>query len=198
MIGRIRGLLIEKQPPLILVELASGLAYEIEASMSTIYKLPVLGQEVVLYTHLVVREDADLLYGFATREERSLFRALIKVNGVGPKLALAILSSFLPDAFIQCVNHGDVASLVKIPGVGKKTAERLVVEMRDRLTTTGGDDSMVVMSGAFGHSPVEEAIQGLVALGYKPQEASRSVGKITTTDLSCEEIIRLVLQGMMV
>lgn len=198
MIGRIRGLLIEKQLPFVLIELINGIAYDVEVPMSTAYQLPEIGSEIILYIHFTVREDAQLLYGFAQKKERLLFRDLIKVNGVGPKLALSILSSFEIGAFIQCINAGDVAALTKIPGVGKKTAERLVIEMRDRLS--GRDDvaadAMPNLAGYSGASPINEAISGLIALGYKPQEASRAVSKLQGVDLSCEEIIRKALQGM--
>ncbi|KGE77194.1 Holliday junction branch migration protein RuvA, partial [Halomonas salina] len=131
MIGRLRGTLIDKQPPWLLLDVA-GVGYELEASMTTLVALPGVGEDVVLHTHLTVRDDAHLLYGFAREQERALFRALIKVNGVGPKLALAILSGMDEDAFIRCVMDDDVKSLTRLPGVGKKTAERLIVEMRDR------------------------------------------------------------------
>ena len=129
MIGRIRGILLEKQPPEVLIE-ASGVGYEVQMPMTSFYQLPDVGQEAVVYIHFVVREDAQLLFGFADKQERALFRELIKVNGVGPKLALTILSGMSAAQFIQCVSHDDVSGLVKLPGVGKKTAERLVVEMR--------------------------------------------------------------------
>ncbi len=203
MIGKIRGILVEKRAPWLLVELANGLGYEIEAPMSTFYRLPELGHPIALYTHLTVREDAHLLYGFSELHERSLFRDLIKVNGVGPKLALTILSSFEPKAFVLCINHGDAASLTRVPGIGKKTAERLIIEMRDRLSDPLnlelGSESLSSGTGAAhlrsGHSSAaQEALSALVALGYKPQEASKSIAQIDTTGLSCETIIRQVLQ----
>ncbi len=205
MIGRIRGVLIEKRAPWLLIELSNGLAYEIEAPMNTFYRLPEAGKEVALYTHLTVREDAHLLYGFSDLRERSLFRALIKVNGVGPKLALTILSSFEPQAFVFCINHGDAAGLTRVPGIGKKTAERLIVEMRDRLSDPfaleQGGDSLLPASPTALTSPVNSAVQeamsALVALGYKPQEASKAMSQIDTTDLACEAIIRQVLQKVM-
>lgn len=203
MIGRIRGTLVVKKAPWLIVELQSGLGFEIEASMSTFYRLPELGKEVVLYTHQVVREDAQLLYGFSDDKERSLFRTLIKVNGVGPKLALTILSSLEPQAFVDCVNTNDSASLVRVPGIGKKTAERLVIEMRDRLADLfpSNDQDIASVGGApvmpQQTSPTQEAISALVALGYKPQEASRLVSPIDCNGLSCEAIIRQALQGVM-
>ncbi|MES2203789.1 MAG: Holliday junction branch migration protein RuvA [Pseudomonadota bacterium] len=197
MIGRVRGILVEKRAPWLVVELANGLGYEIEAPMSTFYKLPELDQPVVLHIHQVVREDAHLLYGFFEERERIFFRNLIKVNGVGPKLALTILSNFDPNAFVICVTQNDVAGLTRVPGVGKKTAERLIIEMRDRL-----DDTVLSMPlnhniPASSNSAVQEALSALVALGYKPQEASKAMGQIDTTDLSCETIIRQVLQRVM-
>lgn len=195
MIGRVRGILVEKRAPWLVVELANGLGYEIEAPMSTFYRLPELNQPVTLHIHQTVREDAHLLYGFFEERERIFFRNLIKVNGVGPKLALTILSNFDPNAFVICVTQNDVAGLTRVPGVGKKTAERLIIEMRDRL-----DDAVITMpiNASVPHnSAVQEALSALVALGYKPQEASKAMSQIDTTDLSCETIIRQVLQKVM-
>jgi Holliday junction DNA helicase RuvA len=206
MIGRLRGVLVEKRAPWLVVELTNGLGYEIEAPMSTFYRLPELGQSVTLYTHLTVREDAHLLFGFSDARERALFRALIKVNGVGPKLALTILSSFEPQAFVLCINHGDAASLSRVPGIGKKTAERLIIEMRDRLVDPfaleQGNEALLpaihsTTSTPTINSPLQEAISALVALGYKPQEASKAIAQIDTADLSCENIIRQALQRVM-
>jgi len=162
MIGRLRGVLVEKRAPWLVVELANGLGYELEAPMSTFYRLPEINEPVVLHIHQVVREDAHLLYGFAEERERIFFRHLIKVNGVGPKLALTILSNFDPQAFVLCVTHNDVAGLTRVPGVGKKTAERLIIEMRDRL-----DDasiSLPMTSPVLANSALQEAISALVAL----------------------------------
>lgn len=195
MIGRLRGILVEKRAPWLVVELANGLGYELEAPMSTFYRLPELNQPVMLHIHPVIREDAHLLYGFFEERERVFFRHLIKVNGVGPKLALTILSNFDPQAFVLCVTHNDIAGLTRVPGVGKKTAERLIIEMRDRL-----DDaaiSLPVTSFSPINSALQEAISALVALGYKPAEASRAVAQLETTGLSCEEIIRQTLQKVM-
>lgn len=200
MIGRLRGILLEKQPPLLVLDV-QGVGYEVEAPMSTFYKLPELQQEASLYTHLVVRDDAHLLYGFGSEAERRLFRALIKVNGVGPKLALAILSGIELQDFRRCVNEGDTARLVRLPGVGKKTAERLVIEMRDRLTdwedkqplnldTPPGSPTIAPPANA-----VEDAISALVALGYKPQEAGRLVRAVASDGLGSEELIRKALQA---
>jgi Holliday junction DNA helicase RuvA len=197
-IGFLRGVLRDKQPPSLMIEV-QGVGYEVEAPMTTFYDLPAVGETVTLFTHLAVREDAHTLYGFSKQSDRKLFRALIKVNGVGAKLALTILSGMDATLFAHCVQAGDTASLVKLPGVGKKTAERLVVEMRDRLA-----DWEVPAVGAPGSAaaprpdvanPVEEAVSALVALGYKPQEASRMVRAIDSSDLSTEDIIRAALQA---
>lgn len=193
MIARLQGQLIEKQPPVLVVDV-HGVGYELEAPMSTFYKVT-LGAPVTLFTHQVVREDAHLLYGFASREERDLFRVLLKVNGVGPKLALAILSGMEADAFAACVRQNDVATLVRIPGVGKKTAERLVIELRDRV----GDGPAGLPSFAGSEAPAtpeRDAITALIALGYKAAEAERAVGKIKLENASAEDLIRGALKGM--
>ncbi|GHE19581.1 Holliday junction branch migration protein RuvA [Halomonas urumqiensis] len=179
MIGRLRGTLLDKQPPWLVVDVA-GVGYELEASMNTLVALPGTGEPVTLHTHLSVREDAHLLYGFAREQERALFRALIKVNGVGPKLALAILSGMDEDAFIRCVMDDDVKSLTRLPGVGKKTAERLIIEMRDRFPhwqpagdTLEGLGGAAAPSSAPGKDPLADAEAALVTLGYKPAEAAK-------------------------
>ncbi|MFC6672378.1 Holliday junction branch migration protein RuvA [Marinobacterium aestuariivivens] len=205
MIGRLSGELLEKHPPQLLVDV-NGVGYELEASMNTFYRLPARGKPVVLYTHFVVREDAQLLYGFADREERSLFRALIKVNGVGPKLALTILSGIDTETFIHTVHQGDTASLVRLPGVGKKTAERLIVEMKDRLkelqVSDNGDFQLASpdVAGAPSTSDiVAEAESALVALGYKPAEASRSISQAAKSlggQVGSEALIRQALKSM--
>ena len=196
MIGFVRGRLISWHPPQLLIDV-QGLGYELDAPMTTFYDLPEVGSEVALYTHLVVREDAHTLYGFARLAERSLFRDLIKISGVGPRLALAILSGMNAEAFIQCVQAGDSAALTRVPGVGKKTAERLVIELRDRLSDRRQDIALTAEPGAEGRSAdaVEEAVSALVALGYKPQEASRMVRAVPAQSQSSEEIIRQALQG---
>ncbi len=205
MIGRLRGLLLEKQPPWLVVEV-QGVGYEVEAPMSTFYHLPELGREVRLYTHLIVRDDAHLLYAFGSEDERRLFRALLKVSGVGPKMALGILSGMEWDSFVRCINQGDTALLTRLPGVGKRTAERLVVEMRDRLNDwgveTGGESTS---GGAVGGptrlitvtSSVDDAISALIALGYKPQEASKLVRGVAEDGMSSETLIRKALQAAM-
>lgn len=204
MIGRLRGILLEKQPPQLLIDVA-GVGYEVSASMTTFYQLPAVGSEIILYIHHVVREDAQQLFGFFEIRERALFRALIKVNGVGPKLAITVLSSITPDDFVRCVQDNDAGSLIRLPGVGKKTAERLIIEMRDRLADWQDEFIAVLpettkklpqqISGGNSKSS-QEAISALVALGYKPQEASRAVLQLEIDNQSSEELIRLALKGM--
>jgi len=196
MIGRIHGKIIEKQPPQLLVDV-QGVGYEIASPMSTFYQLPNLGEAVTLHTHMVVREDAQLLYGFASMNERGLFRTLIKINGVGPKLALTILSGMNANEFILCVQDNDAAALVRLPGVGKKTAERLIIELRDKLKDqdVGISNSANQVSTTPSNSPVADAVSALVALGYKAPEASKMVRAVDTDELQTEEIIRLSLQS---
>ena len=197
MIGFLRGKLIHKAPPQLLLDV-QGVGYEVEAPMNTFYDLPALGEEVRLHTHLVVREDAHILFGFATENERMLFRTLIKVNGVGPKLALTILSGQSTEEFHRCVDDNDVKALVRLPGVGQKTAERLIIEMRGRLPELNKLASTMDRSGpvtSASASPKQEAISALCALGYKPQDAQRMVQAIAVDDKSCEDIIRLALRG---
>ncbi len=196
MIGRLRGTLLWKAAPHVLVEV-QGVGYEVEVPFTTFFKLPSLGQEVILQTHLIVREDAHILYGFATETERTLFRHLIKINGVGAKLAATILSGIAPDDFVRCVRDNDVARLVKLPGVGKKTAERLVIEMRDRLDSKAAAAQPVKPEAdapPAESNAVNDAISAMVALGYKPADASRMVLRVDSTGLACEEIIRRALQ----
>lgn len=197
MIGRIRGTLLVKQPPVLLVDV-QGVGYEIEAPMSTFYDLPAPGQEVVLHTHLAVREDAHVLYGFATEGERGLFRQLIKVSGVGARLALALLSGMESAEFARCVADNDVKALTRLPGIGKKTAERLIIELRDKLGT-GGAPAALPGEAAVSAAPArpdEEAVSALVALGYKAGEASQMVRAVAAEGLSSEEIIRQALQAV--
>ena len=194
MIGKLTGLITEKQPPILLIEV-NGIGYEVLATMNTFYHLPDNKQPVSLYTHLIVREDAHTLYGFHSQQERSLFRTLIKVNGVGPKLALSILSGIELEMFVHCVQNNDASSLVRIPGVGKKTAERLVIEMRDKL-----EDWQVTPAGGNLHTATQtsnDAISALLALGYKQKEAERAVKHVYTSELSSEQLIREALKGMM-
>ena len=198
MIGRLHGKIIHKQPPQLLIDV-QGVGYEVDAPMSTFYQLPEVGKDITLHTHLVVREDAQLLYGFATESERALFRNLIKINGVGAKLALTILSGMSAQDFIRCVHDNDAAALVSLPGIGKKTAERLIVELRDRLKDdqatmdTGLPDASQSVTSVS--SPVGDAVSALIALGYKPQEASKMVRAVNADGLDTEEIIRLSLQN---
>ncbi|GED22449.1 Holliday junction branch migration protein RuvA [Halomonas halmophila] len=197
MIGRLRGTLLEKQPPWLVVDVG-GVGYELEASMTTLLALPESGEELALYTHLSVRDDAHLLYGFAREQERSLFRALIKVNGIGPKLALAILSGMDEDAFIRCVMDDDIKSLTRLPGVGRKTAERLVIEMRDRFPHWQADPQGAVESvGATpsqpaAKEPLADAEAALISLGYKSTEASRMLSGLEGEG-STEAIIKAAL-----
>lgn len=197
MIGRLKGTLLHKQAPSLLLDV-NGVGYELEAPMTTFYDLPAVGSEVVLHTHFVVREDAQLLYGFARDDERRLFRALIKISGVGPKLALAILSGMSAEEFAGCVQSGDSAALTRLPGVGKKTAERLLVEMRDRVKEWQGITPPAAAGIAPGKSlpdATREAVSALIALGYKPPEASRMVNAVAGEGLASEEIIRAALRA---
>jgi len=196
MIGFIRGKLVSKTPPQLIVDV-QGVGYEVEAPMTTFYDLPALGKEVQLYTHLVVREDAHILFAFSTESDRMMFRMLIKVNGVGPKLALTILSGQSAEEFHRCIHDNDVQALVRLPGIGKKTAERLIIEMRDRLPDMGEPSAsgQSVSANQSINNPKQEAISALCALGYKPQDASKMVQNIAQEDKSCEDIIKLALQG---
>jgi len=195
MIGRLQGVLLEKHPPAILIDV-QGVGYELEASMSTFYHLPECGETITLHTHMVVREDAQLLYGFFSLSERLMFRNLIKISGVGPKLALTILSGMSAEDFSRCIMEGDSKSLTRLPGVGKKTAERLVIELKDRLEK----DETVKLPGLAeaverAANPVNDAVSALISLGYKAQQASQMVRILDVEDKSTEEIIRAALQG---
>jgi Holliday junction DNA helicase RuvA len=188
MIGFLRGTLAVKQPPKLVVEVG-GVGYEADAPMSTFYRLPQVGSQVTLYTHLLVREDAHALFGFATEAERALFRTLIRVSGIGARLALAILSGLSTEEFERCVQQGDVLRLQRLPGIGKKTAERLIVELRDRLPESvcpGGLDEL---------DAAREAQEALIALGYKPQEAQRLLEQVTGKATAVEDLIRLALKA---
>lgn len=204
MIGRLRGLIVDKVPPEIVVE-CNGVGYEVSMPMTSIYSLPEIGQEAIVFTHFVVREDAQLLYGFANKTERKLFRLLIKVNGVGPKLALAILSGMSAEQFVSCVMHDDVSTIVKIPGVGKKTAERLLVEMRDRLKHWHQDEGQFVLKqqeqSGEAIMPVKsdekgDAINALVSLGYTQGQADKAIKQIYKDGMNSEDIIRDALKSM--
>lgn len=199
MIGFLRGKLAFKAPPTLMLDV-NGVGYEVEAPMTTFYNLPAIGSEITLHTHLVVREDAHILFGFSTEADRSMFRTLIKVNGVGPKLALTILSGQSAEEFHRCIHNNDTQALVRLPGVGKKTAERLIIEMRDRLpdlSDSGGSIDSAVISDRVQpvNNPKQEAISALCSLGYKPLDAGKMVQNISSAGKSCEDIIRLALQG---
>ena len=194
MIGSVRGRIASKTPPQLMVDVG-GIGYELEAPMSTFFHLPGVGEEVALLTHLVVREDAHILYAFATEAERRLFRSLIKVSGVGPKIALALLSGISVEAFSRCVMNEDITALTKVPGIGRKTAERLVVEMRDRIKDPEVPASVGAVSVAVGASPETEAYGALIALGYRPAEATRLLKAVGPGTHSTEELIRRALQG---
>jgi Holliday junction DNA helicase RuvA len=205
MISRLRGILDSKTPPFLLIDV-NGVGYELQAPMSSIYQLPDCGQAVTLLTHHYVREDAQVLYGFCTEQERALFRSLIKISGVGPKMALTILSGMEWEAFVLCVERRDTAPLVRLPGVGKKTAERLLIEMAGKLTSQFAEEDfsskILIKNSQSGKVTVaaayEEAVSALIALGYKPQEASRAISKVheLEEELSSQELIRRALQGM--
>ncbi|REL27283.1 Holliday junction branch migration protein RuvA [Thalassotalea euphylliae] len=206
MIGQLRGKLLVKQPPDIIID-CNGVGYEVQVPMTTLYALPELNQETTLYTHFVVREDAQLLYGFATQVDRKLFRLLIKASGVGPKLALAILSGMSAEQFVSCVAHDDVTTIVKIPGIGKKTAERLLIEMRDRIKDWQADlvtpatdaapfelaaDNALNVSGAKG-----DATNALVSLGYSQAQADKAIKAVYDASKSSEQLIKDALKAML-
>ena len=200
MIGFLRGNLVQKTPPQLVLDV-NGVGYEVEAPMTTFYDLPVLGEPVKLFTHLVVREDAHILFGFATETERLLFRALIKVNGICPKLALTILSGQSVADFYRCVEDNDVRGLVRLPGVGQKTAERLIIEMRGRLPAIDqfeitNNQILSISTPPSSNTVKQEAVSALCALGYKPQDASKMVHAIKEELDSCEAVIRAALRGV--
>lgn len=205
MIGRLNGVLVEKQPPEILLEV-SGVGYEVQMPMTCFYDLPKVGDNAIVYTHFVVREDAQLLFGFNNKTERALFRELLKANGVGPKLGLAILSGMSAQQFVSCVNNEDATALVKLPGVGKKTAERLVLEMKDRLKNWGNDlftpfsDSAVIepaSDATIANNAADDAVSALVALGYKLPQAQKAVKSVSKSDMSTEVLIKESLKSML-
>ena len=205
MIGQLRGKLIAKQAPELVIE-CGGVGYEVTMPMTSFYSLPELEQEAVIFTHFIVREDAQLLYGFANKVERKLFRLLIKASGIGPKLALAILSGMSAEQFVSCVAHDDVSTIVKIPGVGKKTAERLLIEMRDRIKDWQSepvamqpdaiqnvvDFEQTVINDAKG-----DALNALVSLGYSQSQADKAIKAVFSQDKSSEELIRDALKSML-
>lgn len=200
MIGRLRGILLEKQAPYLLLDV-SGVAYEVQAPMTTFYRLPALGQEVILHTHLSIAENLHQLFGFFEQRDRSLFRTLIKVNGVGPKLAIAILSGMEADDIARCVRDNNIKALTKVPGIGQKTAERLVIELRDRLKNWD-----VPQSDVHAHNQIQlaasndiysEAESALISLGYKPNEAAKMISTAAKQkpEAKSEELIRLALKA---
>lgn len=191
MIGWLQGQIVDKHQPGKLVIVVNGIGYDVETSLQTFFQLDAQTDAVGLHIHTVVREDAFLLYGFLEKQERALFRSLIKVNGIGPKMAMAILSSISPETFIHCIHQQDTASLTRLPGIGKKTAERLVVEMKDSLQDFQGSTHCTLILNSQG---MQEAIRALEALGYKPQEASRVIQKIDDGTKTCEQLIRQGLQ----
>ncbi|MGE0030316.1 MAG: Holliday junction branch migration protein RuvA [Steroidobacteraceae bacterium] len=193
MIGHLRGRLVRKAPPALIVDVG-GVGYELEAPMSTFYRLPEVGSEVELHTHLVVREDAHLLYGFSTENERRLFRDLLRVTGIGPKIGLALLSGMDVDTFLFCVEAQDVDALTRIPGIGRKTAERLLIEMRDRIRALGQMPSATPRTGQPAGAQAE-AFAALVALGYRPAEVTRLLKSVDNEGAGTEELIRRALQA---
>lgn len=200
MIGRLKGILSEKQPPEILVDI-NGVGYEVTLPMSCFYELPPVGETITVLTHFVVREDAQLLFGFNTKIERALFRELIKTNGVGPKLALGIMSGMTADQFIHHIGEGNISALIKLPGVGKKTAERLIIEMRDRLKNFTGYDLFNPVPDSVTQSDViqgamNEAMAALQALGYKPNTAEQAIKKVAQPGRNAEQLIRDALRNM--
>ncbi len=199
MIGYLKGRLLQKQPPFLLLDV-NGVGYEVEAPMSTIYDLPNEAGtgEVALYIHLLVREDAQLLYGFSDREQRQLFRSLLKISGVGARVALATLSTLTSSEFIACVRHEDTITLTRVPGVGKKTAERIIIEMRDRIDAhagTGFPDALSRKPGGT-DNPVQDAVGALIALGYKPAEAARAVQSVRSMSEQRDDLIRNALRHL--
>jgi Holliday junction DNA helicase RuvA len=197
MIGFLRGRLAAKHPPQLLIDVG-GVGYEVEAPMSTFYGLPATGADVSLFTHLVVREDAHVLFAFGTQRERRLFRELIKVSSVGPKLALSLLSGMSVDNFLMCIEAQDADTLVRIPGVGRKTAERLLIEMKDRIKNLGGLETAAPLTGGVVNSSAaaqSEAFSALVALGYKPAEVTRLLKAVDPAAQTVEELIRGALQA---
>jgi holliday junction DNA helicase RuvA len=196
-IAWLKGELLDKRPPSILLDV-NGVGYELDAPLNVFYELPDLGSQVQLYVHMVVREDAQKLYGFVSLKHRDLFRSLIKVSGIGPKVALAILSSLTADELLSCVAHEDVATLVAVPGIGKKTAQRLLVELKDRLEREFGtarpDAPSGNASGAVSNE--RDAIEALITLGYKPADASGAVRAVAEPDMTSEALIRAALKNM--
>lgn len=196
MIAYLKGRLLEKLPPVLVLDVG-GVGYELEAPMTTFYDLPDLNVDVVVHTHMVVREDAQKLYGFTARKERDLFRNLLRVSGVGPRVGLAILSSLSSDEFLACMADEDVDRLTRVPGIGRKTAQRLLVEMRDRLLKESEGETFRPTNASMPEpTPVQDAVSALIALGYKPAQASRAVRDVGNGEGSSEEIIRQALRTL--
>lgn len=200
MIGFLRGTLLDKQPPFVILDVA-GVGYELEVPMTTLFQLPAAGQPLELHTHLVVREDAQLLFGFYTRQDRQMFRELIRLKGVGPKLALALMSGMSADALVACVHAEDIKQLTTVPGVGKRTAERLLVELKGKFKDWDVPAGVVLPeAGSAAMQPAtsaeQDAVSALAGLGFKPAEASRAVRAVFAEELSGEELIRLALRGL--
>jgi Holliday junction DNA helicase RuvA len=195
MIGFLRGLLLHKQPPILLVDV-NGVGYELEAPMSTFYALPDEQNEIALYVHLVVREDAQLLFGFSDQAQRQLFRSLLKINGVGPRVALAILSTLNTQEFTNCILLEDAATLTRVPGIGKKTAERMIIDMRDRIDSQDYGSESTQSPGHLEDpdNPVQDAIGAMMALGYKAAEANRAVNSVKEQSEQRDDLIRNALQ----
>jgi holliday junction DNA helicase RuvA len=192
MIARLRGILIAKQPPLIILDI-NGVGYEVYLPLNSFYDLPEIGKEIILHTHFVVREDAQSLFGFLTEKQRDLFRVLIRVNGIGPKSALTILSGMEPEVLVQCILQSDDRGLLRVPGIGKKTAQRLFIEARDSIAAF---KDYVVRGGDNIASAVQDAVGALIALGYKPHEANRAIAQHKDKNMSSEELIKLALKEM--
>jgi Holliday junction DNA helicase RuvA len=198
MIAYLKGVLLDKRPPTLVVEV-HGVGYELDAPMTTFYDLPAPGQEVTVHTHMVVREDAQLLFAFSDASQRDVFRSLLKISGVGPRVALAILSTLSTREFFDAVSDNDVSRLTRVPGIGRKTAERLMVEMRDRVLKqieADGQSRPAAAAAAGRTSPVEDAVSALIALGYKAPEASRAIRDIDVEGLSSEDLIRQALRQL--
>lgn len=199
MISRLHGTVMDKQAPTALIDV-QGVGYDVDLPLNTFFQLPPVGQPVTLWTHLTIREDAHQLFGFTDREQLRCFRLLIKVNGVGPKLALAILSGLEVSALQSCIAREDIATLVRVPGVGKKTAERLVIELRDRLgrlDLTGSAETLRPLQQAASETPRQEAELALLALGYKPAEAQKALKSLEGTPLETADLVRAALKGLL-
>jgi len=194
MIGRLSGTLVSKHPPFLLIDV-NGVGYEVEAPMSVFYDLPENGKPVVLLTHLSIKDDAHTLYGFSSENERRLFRQLLKISGIGAKLALTILSGASGDELARFVAERDAAALTRLPGIGKKTAERIIIELRDKLDDFAPVGGAAPGAAAPAPDAVGEARNALVALGYKPQEASRMARAVAEAGMETEEIIRRALKA---